>query len=237
MITRIEQRLLIFFILVLNLIVSGCGTSTQVASESISDSNTSEILIPSETPDVSVHTITPTLHPSLINCAATPMLEVNEELPDTPEAQEIIRTIQKSGEIYSEALRTSDASKFPTVFVNDPRFPVSTGTLETVGRLTNNPSLQSAGWLDYKLAYFTWQIKEGTYFQIDSLHTPDPPTVFPPDFTWCSPPPTLHFLSMNIDNDIAIVKIDEGATTYELTLVLINNHWYIAAYHGISVSP
>jgi hypothetical protein len=42
---------------------------------------------------------------------------------------------------------------------------------------------------------------------------------------------------MNINDDIATTKINEGATTYELTLVLINNHWFIAAYYGISVSP
>ena len=233
---RVNQRFFIFFILALNFISSGCGASPQVASESINESNNGETLIPSETPDVLVSTVTPTLHPSLINCIATPMLVVNEELPDTPEAQEIIKTVQKSDEIYSEALRTSDPSKLPTVFLNDPRFPVSTGTLETVRRLSNNPSLKSAGLLDYKLAYFTWQIQEGTYLQVESLHTPESPTL-PPNFVWCSPPSALNFQSMDINGDIAVVKIHEVGRVYELTLVLVNNQWFIAAYYGISVSP
>ncbi len=222
--------------LALNLIVSSCGTSTQAASQATNENYKSEIPSPSETSGFSVNTITPTLHPSLINCVATPDLVVNKELPNTPEAQEIIRTVQKSEEIYSEALRTSDPSKFPTVFINDPRFPVSAGTLETVSRLTNNPSLQSAGWLDYKLAYYSFQINEGSYLQVELLHTPESPTL-PPDFVWCSPPSALNFLSMNIDGDIAVVKIHEVGRVYELTLVLVNNQWFIAAYHGISVSP
>jgi hypothetical protein len=226
-----------FFILALNFIIVGCGTFnlTQVSPAPASDNlfSKSETPVSSETPSLSA---TPTLHPSLINCFATPVPVFYEELLHVPEAQEIINTVQKSEVIYSEALQTSDPGKFPTVFINDPRFPLSEGTLDTVRRLTDNPSLQSAGWLDYKIAYYTFQIKEGTYPQMESFPS-EPSQTLPSDFIWCSPPPSLIFLSLSIDDDLATVAIDEGATKYELTLVFVNDDWFIAAYKGISVSP
>jgi hypothetical protein len=226
-----------FVALLPNFIIMGCSTlgPAQVFPVSASDNmvSKSETPVSSETPSLSV---TQTLHPSLINCFATPVTVFDKELLDTPGAQEIIDTIQKSEEIYFEALQTSDPGKFPTVFINDPRFPLPEGTLNTVRRLTDNPSLQSAGWLDYKMAYHTFQIKEGTYLQMESFPS-EPSQTLPPDFTWCSPPPPLKFLSININQDIAIATIDAGATKYELTLVLIKNHWFIASFNGISVSP
>ena len=218
----------------LNLIITGCGTVK--STEFVPASTNTSIIGKSETPtsseiaNLSVNTVTPTLDPSLVNCFATPVSVFGKELLITPAAQEISKTVQKSDEIYAEALRTSNPSKFPTVFINDPRFPVSSGTLDTVRRLSNQPSLQSAGWLDYKMAYFTWQIKEGAFQW--SLDTPMPHQTLPPNFVWCGPPPALNFLSLNIDGDIATVVIESCGTT-ELTLVLVDSHWLIAAYKGL----
>jgi hypothetical protein len=238
-IVTIKKRINIICILVLLLLVSGCGIR-QGFTPIPTVSSPAQTLVATETPQLQIVAGTPTLHPSLLNCIPTPVSVFSEEVPNTHEAQEIIKTVQKSEEIYMRALITSDPSEFPTVFINDPRFPVSPGTLETIKRLSNQPSLQSAGWLDYKLAYFSFQIKEGSFVAAAYLHTPEASQTASPEFVWCdfsSSRPELNILSMKIDNDITTVKIHEGATVYELTLVLIDNHWFIASYYGISVSP
>lgn len=86
-----------------------------------------------------------------------------EKTPDTPETKEVIKAVERSYDIEAEAGYTFDITKFSDVFINDPRFPVSAGTLETVRELTNNPFLESAGYLDYKLAYYSWIIHATTH--------------------------------------------------------------------------
>src|SRR5262245_59338385 len=81
-----------------------------------------------------------------------------EKISDTPETKEVIEAIERSYDIEAEAAYAFDITKFSDVFVNDPRFPVSAGTLKTVRELTNNPSLESAGYLDYKIAFYSWRI-------------------------------------------------------------------------------
>ncbi|MBI5964598.1 MAG: hypothetical protein HY863_14055 [Chloroflexi bacterium] len=73
-----------------------------------------------------------------------------------------MKTVEKANDVEAEAAYTFDIKKFPTVFINDLRFPVSSGTLETIRELTNNPSLESAGWLDYKAAFYSWRIERHT---------------------------------------------------------------------------
>ena len=81
--------------------------------------------------------------------------QLTYNIPNTPEAKEVMKTIEKAYDIEAEAAYTFDIKKFPTVFINDPRFPVSPGTLEIIKDLTDNPSLESAGWLDYKVAFYS----------------------------------------------------------------------------------
>ncbi|HSA98703.1 MAG TPA: hypothetical protein VLF17_06455 [Candidatus Nitrosotenuis sp.] len=233
---KIKTRIYVICTLVLSLIVSGCGSHqrlepTQTFSTPVHTLVANEVPTLMETPRPPVVAVTSTLHPSLINCIPTPVSVFSEEVPNTPETQEIIKTVQKSEEIYMRALITSDPSEFPTVFINDPRFLLSPKNLDTVRRLSNQPSLQSAGYLDYKIAYFTWQIKEGRFVAASYLHTPKPSQTVSPDFVWCDhsfSTPELRVLSMNIDDDIATIVINEGEATYELTLVFINDQWFIA---------
>lgn len=175
------------------------------------------------------------------------------EIPDTPEAKEIMKTIEKAYDIEAEAAYTFDLKKFPTVFINDPRYPMDPATLQVIREMTDNLSLESAGYLDYKLAYNMWasnailhyeevhkkakeEKRELTKEEKQSLTdkygrgTPgraeSPTRSFP-----------VKFISMEINNDIALVVIDDGPTTVELTVVLVDNHWYIADSKIISVHP
>lgn len=171
-----------------------------------------------------------------------PEIILNEGIPDTDQAQEVIHTIEKAHEIDVKAGRTLDPSEFPTVYINDPRFPVDSGTLDVVRRLSHNPSLQSAGWLDYKMAMVNSTKEERMRPKAENAiptDTPMPSATIPPGIIYdpIGPPPPLIFQSLQIEGDIAKAVIDEGITTYELTLVFVDGKWYIAAYYGISVSP
>ena len=174
-------------------------------------------------------------------------------IPNTPEAKEIMRTVEKAYEIEIEAAHTFDLSKFSTVFINDPRFDVSSGTLETIRELTNNPSLESAGWLDYKMAYHSWRI--GSTLHAESVQakakeenrdlTVDEKKSLVDSHGRIAPVRAqgsirklaLKFLSVDVNGDIALVVVNDGPTTVELTMVLVDGKWYIAGFRGISVHP
>ena len=179
--------------------------------------------------------------------------ELTYNIPDTPEVKEVMKTIEKAYDIAAEAAHTFDLSKFPTVFINDPRFPVSPGTLETVRELTNNPSLESAGVLDYKVAYNSW-VRDAILHSealhakakaenralsaeerkslVDSKGRMAPARVEGP-----IKKATLTFFSVEITDDIATAVLDDGPMTVQLTLVLVDKKWYIAAYKGLAVHP
>ncbi|MFZ5858593.1 MAG: hypothetical protein ACOYZ6_17330 [Chloroflexota bacterium] len=177
------------------------------------------------------------------------------DIPDTPEAKEIMKTVEDAYNIEVEAAHTFDLKKFPAVFINDPRFPVSPSTLQVVREMTDNLSLESAGYLDYKLAYYTWwgegavlletlrekakaENRELTKEEKQSLTDKYGRTAAPrPEGTRTTRKNPVKFISMEITDDIALVVIDDGPRTVELTLVLVDNHWYIAGIKGISIHP
>lgn len=174
-------------------------------------------------------------------------------IPETKDAREIMKTVEKAYDIEAEAAYTRDLSKFSTVFINDPRFNVSPGTLETIRELTNNPSLESAGWLDYKMAYHSWRINSTLHAEnvrakakSENRELTDEEKKSLVDSNGRTAPvlaqgPTkkieIQFLSVEIHDDIALVVVNDGPTTVELTLVLVDGQWYIAAYRGMSVHP
>lgn len=174
-------------------------------------------------------------------------------IPDTPEAKEVIKTVERAYDIEAEALYTFELKKFPTVFINDPRFPVSSGTLNTIRELTNNPTLESAGWLDYKLAYYSWissatlhsesvwnkaksENRELTDKEKKSLVDPQG-RVAPARAEDPTRKRQLKFMSVTINSDIAKVILDDGPSTIELTLVSIDKQWYIAGIKGLAFHP
>jgi hypothetical protein len=174
-------------------------------------------------------------------------------ISDTPEAKEVMETVEKAYDIQAEAAYTFDLSKFPTVFINDPRFPVSRGTLKTIRELTNNPSLESAGWLDYKLAYYSWTrdailhseaVREKAKQENRGLTTEEIQSLIDPQGRTAparaeSPirKQKLKFMSVSINGDIAKAILNDGPTTIELTLVFVDKQWYIAGIKGIAFHP
>ena len=180
-----------------------------------------------------------------------PLLDGN--ILDTPENRQIMETIDRAYEIEREAANTFNAERFAQVFINDPRFPLDPDTLQVVREMTYDPALETAGFLDYKLAYYTWwqngvlkrealeakakaENRDLTEDEQKSLvdqygrsapmrHQPEPDKNIPP----------LNFLALEINEDIAIVKLDDGPTIVEYTLVFINQHWYVAGMKILTV--
>ncbi len=177
---------------------------------------------------------------------------IGADIPDTKEAKDIMKAIEKAYDVEIKAARSFDLSKFSTVFINDPRFNVDPYTLDVVREMTNRPDLESAGWLDYKMAYYSWRSeailnaetikakakaenRDLTEEEINSLV--DSHGRSAPSRSFGSPKkPNLTFISMDVKDDIALVVLDDGTYTAELTLVLVDGEWYIAAFNGISVN-
>jgi hypothetical protein len=67
----------------------------------------------------------------------------------------------------------------------------------------------------------------------EALRTPESARAIPPDLIWCDSSWKLIFESMNINPDIAKVAL-KYCGTFELTLVLVDSHWFIAAYETLS---
>ncbi len=171
-----------------------------------------------------------------------PEVILNEGIPDTDEAWEVINAVERADAIDVKASHALDPSELSTAFINDPRFPLSPPDLDTVRRLSHNPALESAGWLDYKVTMINWIREQQMRPKAENAvptDIPAPTSTVPPGvvFNPNSPPPPLIFQSLSIEGDIAKVVINEGIKTYELTLVLIDGKWYIAAYKGMGVAP
>ena len=167
-------------------------------------------------------------------------------IPDTAQNRQIMETINRAREIEREATLTFNFERFDQIFINDPRFPVSEGTLQTIRELTYDPSWETAGFLDYKLAYYTWTrdailkkealeakaktenrelTKEERQSLVDEFGRTAParPPSEPQDNA-----PSIKFLSIEVNEDIATVKLDDGPRIVEYVLVLVNHQWYMA---------
>jgi hypothetical protein len=186
----------------------------------------------------------------------SPMIRRSESrhnIPDTPETKEIMKTIERAYDIKAEAAYTFDLKKLPTVFINDPRFPLNEKDLETVRQLTYNPSLESVGWLDYEIAHYSWwrdavlhseavhakakaENRDLTQEERKSLVDPYG-RVAPARVESPIRKISLTFLSVEVDQDIAIVDLDDGPRTIQMTLVLVDKKWYIANSKILSIHP
>lgn len=170
--------------------------------------------------------------------------ELRYDIPDTPEAKEIMRTIENAYDIKAEAKYNFNLKKLPTVFINDPRFPLDEEHLETLRQLTYNPSLESAGWLDYEIAHYSWL--RDAILHSEAVHakakaenrglTNEEKKSLVDPYGRIAPvrvdSPTrnlqIRFMSVEIDEDIANVIFDDGPRTVQMTLVFVNQKWYIA---------
>jgi hypothetical protein len=182
-----------------------------------------------------------------------PGYRVSPNFPDTPHAKKIIQIFERSRDIEERAAYTFDLSKFPDVFINDSRFLLEPEWLEIVRQLSRNPSLESAGWLDYKMAYLSWM--RDSILHSEAVHakakaenrvlTPeerksliDPWGRVAPVRPKSSPRKVeVAYLSLEVNEDVAVTTLIYGPYYSEVTLVLVDKKWYIAYERHLSVSP
>lgn len=145
----------------------------------------------------------------------SPFVGTTIDIPDTPETEEVMQKIKASHDIEVEAKQSSDLSKLSDVFINDPRFPLNTDRLEFTKSVTNNPSLETAGYLDFKMAY----IENG--FDPNGFEIPTASY-------W------IKFTSVTVNTDIATVTYTIGSRRKEVTLIRANGDWYVAGAVGIT---
>jgi hypothetical protein len=174
-------------------------------------------------------------------------------IPNSPEARAVVRAVEKSYSVKAEVRYTLDIEKLSSIFVNDPRFPVSPDTLETIRELTGNPELESAGLLDNELAHSGWRrdsilyaeaLHEKAKKETRDLTEEERTSLIDPQGRTAparaeSPVRTtqLVFISINIENDIADVIVQAGSRQDKLFLVLIGNQWFVAGRNVLAVSP
>lgn len=170
----------------------------------------------------------------------------------------VVKTIRMACEIETQAAATFDMTDFPKVFVNDPRFPVGPQILEYLRDVTDNPSLEQAGYLDHMLTYFgrwrdgalhleaIWEKMEAegrdemTAEEMASLVDEKGRIVAPRARLedWGEIDCTPNILSMEISKDIATIVINDGPTTSEMYLVKSDDgQWYIAGRKVLRIHP
>lgn len=180
-----------------------------------------------------------------VGLSPTPQTQAVPGVPDTPDSKAIQATIEKAYEIEGYAAHTFDTTEFASVFINDPRGgELSPGCLKLVQDYGDTAS-NTAGYLDYKLAYFSWWKngalrleelwskveKEGrnlTQEEVQSLIDSSGRLAAPRNPEGLGSETEIRFKSITIIGDIATVVFDDGARLNEMTLVNVGGRWYIA---------
>jgi hypothetical protein len=174
-------------------------------------------------------------------------------IPDTTDAKEIQRTIEKAYAVEEIAARTFDTTEFAKVFINDPRGGrLDDSTLQFIKEVLGT-NLTSTGYLDYKLAYYKWW--EAGARKIEALQskaqaegrplTPEEASslidssgrIAMPRAQGPAPEIWLDFYSISIEGDIAVAIFDDGPRTNQMTLVKIDGQWYIAGNEILALHP
>ncbi len=211
--------------------------------------------VPTATPTLSMSDAvnTAVVGTDTVDTESGPGFLLSLDIPDTQETRKVIKVIEKSYDVQAKAAYTFDLSKLHTVFINDSRFPVTPDTLETIRQLTRNPSLESAGWLDYKIAYYSWV--RDSILLFESVHAKakadnrdltkeernsliDPwGRVAPARTSGFIRKTPITYLTLDITNDIATVTLLRDAYHSKLSLVLFDGEWYVANETFLSITP
>jgi hypothetical protein len=163
------------------------------------------------------------------------------DVSDTPDTETVMHQIEIATTI--EKACDFEFSKFPSVYANDIHYPVDDKKLEFIKTATDNPSLESAGYLDYKIAYHSWWLEgkrqwKELYEKAQAENRPISEAeqkefleskwgTFPG--SWCSPVKSsqLRFISITFEDNIATAVIGVNSRTREVILISLNGQWLI----------
>lgn len=178
----------------------------------------------------------------------------HEGLLQTEDSKLIREVINKSYDVEAHAAKTFDLSSFPLVFVNDQRGgELSLSTKDFIRSVSDNSSSMPFGYLDYKIAYYTWW-KMGAH-KLEALRTKavqekraltenelmtlidEKGRLAMPRSQSSDISTELLFISIEIEGDRAIATFDDGLKTNQMILVKMNSNWYIAGNKILSLHP
>ena len=175
-------------------------------------------------------------------------------IQQTKEVDEIEKVIEASHVAEASAGRDFDTSKFQKIFINDPRGgELSQSTVEFIESFGQGDHKTSYGYLDYKLAYYLWWEKGA--LQLETLLTKikngnrkmtkdemislldQKGRLAMPRLKGEIVKKNLFFISIEVIGDMAVAVFDDGPRTNQMTLVKVENQWFIAGNKILSVHP
>ncbi len=134
-------------------------------------------------------------------------------IPDTPEAKEIMSVMDRAYQLLGQASRSFDTSEFPAVFIDTNDYKLTRQQREAIAEVlgVSADEVKNAGYLTAMQAQYI-SISQGTMgIPVTANKT------------------VLIFESIEISGDRAIVRYDDGAALQEAILVKINGRWFIAS--------
>jgi hypothetical protein len=153
------------------------------------------------------------------------------------------QALQNAINLYADVSYTLEIERLQEYFINDERFPLEDSTIQFFREMTGDPSITPTGYHDY-LYYLRKCIRD---YMIRETAESEPSSsrntqVGP---SGCFAGRTLKrdhnipitFISVEIDGNIATVKVYIPPSDGIYTLVKIDGKWFVADYIQLSVNP
>jgi hypothetical protein len=179
--------------------------------------------------------------------------QVHNKTPNEADIKVIQLVLEKSYTINSDGNTKEDASRYVEVYTNDVNVPLNTQQQEFVQRVRTTHNIhermmEQEGWLSFKMAQFIdltngrrglaakQAIKPGQELtaedtmSIPAVNVPNPITLDKlPSVT------ELVYKEINVDENTAWVRYDDGSAEAEAFLVRIDGTWKIAGIRPINI--
>ncbi|HAL17495.1 MAG TPA: hypothetical protein DCP32_12335 [Anaerolineaceae bacterium] len=178
--------------------------------------------------------------------------EARIDIPNSKDSQEVQDIILHSYTVYQEALRNGgDVSEFDNVFINTTDYHYENQDVRDFVSLVLGPEIANIGgyltvmkakYIAYGCAVRSFKVVEQAAMKEDRTVTPEEIKsiqencygVLPPRIIEGAPS-KLVFGKINIDEDRAVARYDDGAALLEAILVQENGRWLIAKIEPIKI--
>jgi len=163
----------------------------------------------------------------------------DNKIPDTPDTQAIIATLEHAHYLRAVAARTFDVSTFPEVFINTSDFKPNDSQRALIENVFDTETAKSAGYLTYMQAYYlAW--KEGASLiqsvevqdlspqERDELLRTNQDKIVAPARQDPIGEIKLTYESITVNGDKAVVRYDSPSAYREAILVKVDGKWFVA---------
>lgn len=138
-------------------------------------------------------------------------------IPDTPDAQQIMAVMERAYQILGQASRSFDTSEFPSVFIDTKDYKLTIQQREAVAKVlnVNLDDVKSTGYLTAMQAQYISMSQGAMGVPVSKAKI------------------VLAFKTMRINRNKALVRYDDGAALQEAILVKVDGKWFIASIKPI----